>query len=229
MADGVPPLAPGEGGGHVTDLQLATKDTDSRIASADSPYGIYLKGVHVLVADSIISLDYQNDFKLPQYPQMSGAFQTYNKVNTPFDIRIRLTKMGTVAERGAFLVEVETAAASLNIYDIVTPEKTYIGVNIEKIAHVHNAQSGASKMTIDLNLLEIRNTVNARFVSSGAAATATTTPNKPITAAAKPSGNDPTNAGTLQGQPMPPGPAITVINSLNALGNAGSFLSGLLD
>ena len=168
-------------------------------APASQAYGIFLHdgGGRVLVADSIINLDYQNDSRMPTYPQMSGGFQTYNKVNTPFDIRIRLTKMGTAAERGAFLAEVEAAAKGLDLYDIVTPEKTYLAVNIAKIAHVHNAQSGATKMTIDLVFLEIRNTVTALFTDS-AAKPDQATPAKPVTNPAKPTGGDPVNVGTVQ-------------------------------
>lgn len=186
-------------------------------APASQAYGIFLHegGGQVLVADSIINLDYQNDSRMPTYPQMSGGFQTYSKVNTPFDIRIRLTKMGTVAERGAFLAEVEAAAKGLDLYDIVTPEKTYLAVNIEKIAHVHNAQSGATKMTIDLVFLEIRNTVTASFADSSLEA-ALSAPFKPVTNAATKTGGDPVNIGTVQTGP-PTRAQVNAIRLSNAI------------
>lgn len=195
MADGAPNLAPGEGGGHVTDLQLAISDSPSvGSVTVNQGYAIFLRGVQVLVADSFISYEYQNDSKLPQYQQQSGAFATYNKVATPFDVRVVMTKTGEVADRTAFLIEIEAAAQSLNLYDVVTPEKTYSSVNIVKIAHRHTERNGATMMTVEIWFLEVRATAAAQFTQSS----------PPLTDTASASGADPKNVGVVQPAEVPP-------------------------
>ena len=57
-------------------------------------WGIYLKDKLVLEADSMKSIDYVQGSKISDYPQEEGAFQSYNKVATPYEVRVELTKGG---------------------------------------------------------------------------------------------------------------------------------------
>lgn len=129
-------------------------------------WGIYLKDKLVLEADSMKSIDYVQGSKISDYPQEEGAFQSYNKVATPYEVRVELTKGGNQRERAAFLTAVEKAAASLDLYDVVTPEKTYTSVNIERYSLRRTAGEGLGLITVDIWLVQIRNSAATAFTNT---------------------------------------------------------------
>jgi len=202
MADGAPQLL--DGPAPTSDLQLATSDaTDARFASV-SVWGLYLNGAVVLTPDSIKSLDYTNDWRISKAPQEKGGFQSYNKVSTPFEMRIAMTKGGSASERGAFLSDCERIAASLDLYDVLTPEKTYLSVTVSKLSHHHEARQGANLLTVEFVLEEVRTTGTTQFTSSlnqEQISAGTATP-APLANASTPNGKDPVNLGIAQLQSL---------------------------
>jgi len=183
MASGIPSLL----------NQVAQVTNDVALVVADAPnilnvfagpqWGIGQNGFFVLVPDSIISIDYKNDWNLPDYPMEPNAFGNYNKVNTPFDVRVQMTKGGTVAERSAFLDAVEAIAQSTDLYDVVMPERVLSNVNVTHFDYRRTSTAGAGLLTVDLWLLEIRIAAAPSFANT-----------------AQPSGADPVNTGTVQPQ-----------------------------
>lgn len=129
-------------------------------------WGVFKGGKSVAAADSVLSFEYRQDTKISDYPQEKGGFQSYNKVGTPYDVRVQLTKGGTEAERAAFLAAIEAATASLDLYDVTTPEKVYKNANIQRFDYRRTAQSGAGLITVDLWLVEVRETVSTEFAKS---------------------------------------------------------------
>lgn len=55
------------------------------------------------VVASTIEFDFEANYHISDYPQEQGAFQSYNKVQMPFECRVRLACGGTIAQRQAFL------------------------------------------------------------------------------------------------------------------------------
>lgn len=149
----------------------------------DKPkWGVFKSGKAIASADSVLSFEYRQDTKISEYPQEKGGFQSYNKVGSPFDARVQLTKGGTEADRAAFLSAIEAATASLDLFDVVTPEKVYKSANLQRFDYRRTAASGVGLITVDLWLVEIRETVSTAF-----------------TTAKKPSGFPAVNGGTVQG------------------------------
>lgn len=170
-------------------------------------WGIFLHGVPVLVPDSIISVEIKVDWRLSDYQQEPNSFASYNKVRTPYEAHLTMTKGGTPI--GPFLLSVEAAIASLNLYDVVTPDRVYSGANLTHYDYRRENTNGVSLLTVDLWLEEVRVT--------GTAAT-------PATQA--PSGASATNGGNVQPQQVAGGDAtsgnVSFIQSQNqstAVGN----------
>lgn len=84
----------------------------------------------VIAPDSFREFNYKNDFTVTDAPTEAGGFASYNKVAGPFEVGLRLTKGGTLAERTKFLDDVEKTSKTTKLYKIVTPERTYIRCNI---------------------------------------------------------------------------------------------------
>lgn len=166
------------------DVALVAADAQNILGWFRGPqWGIGLNGYFILVPDSIISVDYKNDWNLPDYPMEPNSFGNYNKVNTPFDVRVQMTKGGTVAERSAFLDAVEAIGQSTELYDVVMPERVLSNVNVTHFDYRRTSTAGAGLLTVDLWLLEIRIAAAPSFANT-----------------AQPSGADPVNTGTVQPQ-----------------------------
>jgi hypothetical protein len=196
------------------DNGLMTADDPSVSSQTGTPiYGLFQSTVNVLALepDSFLSYSYSNESKLLQYPVEGGAFQQYNKVGTPFDVRIQVVKGGTVGEVAAFIATAEGLGKSndLNLYTMITPERTYTPVNVAKVSHDHKASHGANMVTMDIYLLEIRETA-AAFYSNTASPTSTGS----LSDTKTPSAQDPKQAGTVQPQPATTAQTNSIIDAI---------------
>lgn len=109
-----------------------------------------------LQPDNFVSIDYQNVQNVSQYPVERGSFTSYNKVQTPFRAVVKVSKGGSKTDRAAFISAVESLNASLDLYWLITPEKTYKNVNLERYDYRRDAMNGAGLMVVSLYLVEIR-------------------------------------------------------------------------
>jgi hypothetical protein len=138
-------------------LSLLVNDTVQTFLSAlyALRWGIFKGGLPVIVPQSIVSLDFKQDWTILSYPVEQGGFQSYNKVQTPFEARVRMTSGAAEAERIDLLTTVAEIAGSLDLYDVVTPEFVYQSANIHHYDYQRTANAGAGMIVIDLWLTEV--------------------------------------------------------------------------
>lgn len=202
-APGVPPLLR-KNSSTVAAAVLLTKDAVGALLGAPAKWGVFKDGVQVIMPDSFISLDDKAEWQVPQYPLEEGGFQSYNKVTLPFEDHVVMTKGGSEADRRTFLALIDQISASTDLYDIVTPEKTYSNVNITRRDMYRDAQRGVSLLTVTLFFQEIRSSASAQFTQTNIAAA--------------PSGSPQNSIGVLQSQPIPkPVPPVPVIEDIDNL------------
>ena|ERR1039458_2521634 len=149
-----------------------------------SQWGIFLGGTPVIVADTVTSIEYKQNWVLSDYPVEQGAFETYDKVQTPRDIRVRFVAGGTEENRQALLDSVAAIAGDYNFYTVVTPEAFYPSVNVMHYDYRRTAINGVGMITVDVWCEEVR-------------VTGTSSPNQAQSASAA----DPINGGTVQALP----------------------------
>lgn len=188
-------------------IALAGRDVSSSISQ--QRWGIFsTDGANVLEADSVVSVEHSAEFRISDYPVEGGAFESYDKVATPFGIRIALTKGGTVEERGQFLIAAQTLLESLTAYDVVTPERVYLNVNVTRIGRTANSTNGAGMATVELVLQEIRQAAKAAYskvdVPALVAAPVAATPAVPATPGTtkRPAAVRKVNQGAVQPKPV---------------------------
>ncbi len=126
-------------------------------------WGIFYRGIPVLLPDNYISVDVRMDFDLPTYPVEEGAFQSYNKVQLPPEVRVRVSAGGTLANRALFQQEVALQMNTTLLYDVVTPEKVYLNYNFHHMDIKRSANNGVGLLTFDLWLQNIGNSVTTTF------------------------------------------------------------------
>lgn len=146
-----------------------------------------------IIPDNIMALDNRNEARVADFPVQAGAFAAYNKVNVPYELTVRLTKGGSVDDRARFLASIEAAFRSLDLYYVLTPERTYLDVNLTRYEVTRRGVNGAYFLTeVDVFFREIRQ-VAAQYSTSVAA-----TRN-----AQEPSARPSVSQGVVQPQPVP--------------------------
>lgn len=166
-AQGVPPVLRAIQS-TINDVVLLATDI-ARLGALAAPWGIYDQdGAPVALADSVVSLGYRREYRVPDYPIEQGAFANYNKVQRPFDSRVALAKGGTEAERTAFLTAIGGACASLDLFAIVTPSFVYPSANVVAYDYQREARNGATLLIVEVTLVEIRVTGTTQFSQTAA-------------------------------------------------------------
>lgn len=195
---GIPALL--DGLFEIPDPSEQTEDGAVGLPSAQKlDWGIYPSGgsAKVLEPDSIVALDYRREWALPGYPVEEGSFEVYNKVARPFEVRLRMAKGGSVADRKAFREALEKVCASLDLYDIVTPDAVYLSVNVTHLGLAQSAQSGVTLLSFDIGLQQIRTT--PENATSSTASQVASSPDLVTSPTAAPT----VNVGTVRPQKTP--------------------------
>ncbi len=195
LAPGVPPVQRAEPFVQ-SRVDRLTSDGKGLDGKTSIQWGLFNdKGTLALKPDSIVAFEFQREYRIADYPIEEGSFENYNKVTLPYDIRIVMTKGGTIAERKSFLDTLDLVVASLDLFTVVTPERIYSNANLSQQSYRRQADEGATLLTVELRAQEIRTKVSVQFVSSAAAAAGATPPGTDTHA---PSGADPRNNGSVQ-------------------------------
>lgn len=167
---GVPPLPVNPFGSPLAALTLLTSDLISfAFGLSGAQWGIYLTGIPVVVADSVVDITYKQDWSISDYPVEQGAFESYDKVQIPFEIRIRFSAGGSEVDRQNLLSSIAAVAGDLNLYTVVTPEQTYPSVNITHYDYKRTAINGVGLLVVDVWLKQIRVSVASPFTNTQSA------------------------------------------------------------
>lgn len=129
-------------------------------------WGIYSRnGRSVVEFDNVVAIEYKKDFNLLDYPVERGAFESYNKVQIPYDVRVTFSSGGNLANRSALIQSIEELSGDLELYDVVTPEITVTNCNISHFDW-RRADGRAGLVLVTVWLTEVRSTVYAEYDSS---------------------------------------------------------------
>jgi hypothetical protein len=125
-----------------------------------------LFGANAFSLFSIVDFEYKQDWSVSDYPVEGGGFLSYDKVQLPFDVRMRVAAGGSESNRQALLNAVDTAANSLSLYDVYTPEKIYSSCNITHYDYKRTSSNGVGLIIVDIWLTEIRVSATATFTNT---------------------------------------------------------------
>ena len=146
------------------DVVLLVSDVVSALFGLNSDqWGIFLDGAQAFPYNSIVDFDYKQDWPVSDYPVEDGGFQSYDKVQLPFDVRMRVASGGTDIERQDLLNSIRDGANTLDLYDVVTPEITFSNCNITHIDWRRQSHNGVGLIIVDIWFVEIRITSTATF------------------------------------------------------------------
>ena len=136
-------------------------------------WGVFDGVSSALYPDSIVAFDLKKEWNVSKYIMEQGAFQSYNKVVEPYEIRLRMVKSGDSSTHNKFIQTLDALCASLKTYSIVTPDMTYLNANLHGYDMRRTATNGVGLLTVDVTATEIRNTIAPAFAAVSAPDAAT--------------------------------------------------------
>jgi hypothetical protein len=136
--------------------------------SEDQQWGLFLDGAPVVVAESVISFEFKKGSSLSGFPIEEGGFENYNKVKRPFDVRLRFSTGGTIADRQDLLSSIDAIVDSLDLFDAVTPEAIYTSVNPVHYDYRRTAVNGVGLLVVDVFCEQVRVTASSSFTTAQA-------------------------------------------------------------
>lgn len=161
---GVPPIANNLFSGSIT---LLLQDAVDILLSFFNPqWGLFLNGVPVIVANSLVKMNFKRSGVISDYPIELGGFESYDKVQLPYKVRMSFASGSGIGPRTALLESADAAQQSLDLYDFVTPEKTYVNVNIYDYDYSRAADAGAGMITVELLGEEVRVNTSTQFTTT---------------------------------------------------------------
>lgn len=162
-------------------------------AQGAQQWGLFQNGEPVVTCDNVLAFGFSQAYDVPNYQIEDGSFQSYNKVQEPFDIRLQFSTGGSTQDKQAFIQSIAAIIGSTQLYDAVTPEQTYPNVNPVRQIYDRTAVSGAGLLKIDVHCVEMMVTGQVLFTNSQGASSSSQTDGTAATPA-------PTSAVT--GQPL---------------------------
>lgn len=113
-------------------------------AQSGPAWGIFDdQGNLAIKPDSFLDFDNSNDSNIPTFPLQDGEFSAYNKVVLPFETSVKISKGGSLQDRKNLLDKLASIAGDTKLYSILTPEKTYLSVNIRRYTIRRQGREGA--------------------------------------------------------------------------------------
>jgi hypothetical protein len=119
-------------------------------------------------ADVVLStygVDYVKEMHSSDVPVERGGFASYNKVERPSTPKVTLILDGSMDDRTAFLKAIDAACKSTALYNVVTPEATYINCSLDQYSYSRKAERGANTFAVEISLREVRQ-VSASYAAT---------------------------------------------------------------
>jgi hypothetical protein len=117
----------------------------------------------ILDPDNFMGIEFTNNSRISDYPIEGGSFQSYNKIATPYDAVITMSKGGTGDDRKAFTAVLENVLNTLDVYTIITPDEIFKSACVEHYTYRRTQQSGANIIIAEIYFREVKKTAQARF------------------------------------------------------------------
>lgn len=120
-------------------------------------WGIYTQdGAKLFDVDSVVDIKYENANKVSNFPVERGSFGSYNKVKTPYKVKLRMSVGGDQTRMSNFIAALDRVVNDTNLYTVVTPEAVYLNANLERVSYPRGRDKGANLIMADVEVIEIR-------------------------------------------------------------------------
>jgi hypothetical protein len=166
--DGVPALL--NGINSVFGSVIAAQALSGQILSLFEPFqqqwGVYSQdddSQPVLTTNGFVSFGIQNQSQVANYRIEKGQFSAYNKVDSPYQMAVTLTKAGQSFEIKQFLDKLDEISNDFKLYKVFTPDKIYENANMESYSYERTVESGLNIIYATIIFTQILSTAEVAF------------------------------------------------------------------
>lgn len=148
---------------------LLNQDAENLPNPPGSPqWGLYdsNSGSQIIQADCVVSLEFGKEFPTSDYPVEPNSFETYNKVQLPFDVTLRYAAGGDVSNRQQLFSDANTIAPQATTYSLIMPEWTWPSVTVNGMRFIRRADAGNGLFILDLQIKEVMQTAEQAFTNT---------------------------------------------------------------
>lgn len=126
--------------------------------------------------DAFMSFDFSKENQITEYPVEGGGFVSAMKVQKPSEYEVILVKNGMNfnAAMGQFLVDLNRFRDGIELVDVITPFKTYVGCNVYATKYSHLRDKYNNMLVVTLKIKEIQEGVVTSGGKPRASASAST-------------------------------------------------------
>lgn len=110
----------------------------------------------ILSYTSFLGVEVQDQGSVVDAPIEEGSFASYNKVQTPFGLRVTVGKDGTRDELEAFLDSLSELKDTATLILVATPGRLYGPATLESLNYRRTVEAGAYALYVELTIVEIR-------------------------------------------------------------------------
>lgn len=121
----------------------------------------YDDGSAAVSFDVFCEMEMKSENVVASEPLEKGSFASYNKQASPMELRCVLAMTGSFAEQQTALDTLEDLCSGTELLSLVTPQQEYPDLNLESYNYRRNETSGASLLTVELMLVEVRQVESA--------------------------------------------------------------------
>lgn len=151
---GVPPLS--SYAANAVNLVVSATVANLIFGLTNLQWGLYLDGAPALDYNSTIDFEFTQDWIIADYPVEGGSFESYDKVQEPWDIKIKISSAGDPVSRAELITQLDVIGNSLSLYDFLTPEKFYQSCSVRHIDIRRTATNGVGMIIANIYLQQIR-------------------------------------------------------------------------
>jgi len=114
-------------------------------------------GVPVVLADNVLGISFQSASTIVNAPIEGGSFASYNKIATPSQAVVQMSKgSGGALQRGAFLAQLLALEGSTLKFYVISPEFVHRNMSITNVDYARSAQEGVQLIVVNVSLEEVR-------------------------------------------------------------------------
>lgn len=118
--------------------------------------------------DVFCEMECKGENQVAYEPLEQGSFAAYNKQSSPLELRVVLAMTGDPSAQQEALDRIDDLCESTELLSLITPQQEYSNLNLESYSYRRNEANGASMLTVELMLIEIRQVESAATTQSTA-------------------------------------------------------------
>jgi len=113
-------------------------------------------GQNIVTFTSFIDAEIKDESKVVSAPIEEGSFASYNKVESPLEIKVTLGLSGSTSDLQNALDSLTKYAGSTDLVNLVTPTAEYESLNLERFDYSLKREIGRGALYVSLSLKEIK-------------------------------------------------------------------------